>query len=84
MPLTISDNYLVFTVLRFLTKCNPNKTVLIIFNKSNFIQDLSRSTYISAIHEAWNTFLEEFNYICNLHAPLLEHRVMVHGNPLDV
>ena len=91
VPLTISDHYLVYTVLNFRTKCNPYKTVftrsLSNFNKSNFIQDLSRSVIlknilnISDIHEAWNTFLEEFNYICNLHAPLLEHRIKVRGNP---
>ena len=91
VPLTISDHYLVYTVLNFQTKCNPDKTVLTrsftSFNKSNFIKDLSRSVIlknilnISDIHEAWNTFFEEFNYICNLHAPLLEHRIKVRGNP---
>ena len=91
VPLALSDHYMVFTVLNFRLLKTIKQTVFTRsftnFNKQKFLSDLSKSSKllsvsgIDNIEDAWSVFNHEYLKICNLHAPLIQHRINTTRKP---
>ena len=94
IPISTSDHYLVYTVLNFKVTYGAPKTIksrsYIQFNQEAFLGDIMSSILLNNIFNqydleiAWKSFSMEFKRICDLHAPLREHRVkcrivIIHG-----
>ena len=91
IPITLSDHFLVFTVLNFKIP-KPKMNIISNRNYKNvnellFLKDialssnLSRIFYISDVDVAWNIWIQEFTRICNKYAPLRDHKVKDHQKP---
>ena len=91
IPVTLSDHYLVCTVLNFCFPKTKKRTILTRsftkFNKQKFVGDLSKSSKlllicdIDNVEHAWSIFNSEFLKICDLHAPLIHHRISTCRKP---
>ena len=91
IPLFISDNYMVFTVLNFKVIKQPPKIVKLRnyanFDSQAFYRDIQHSDRLNSIfiindtNFAWSIFYNEFMKILNKHAPLRVHRVRARLNP---
>ena len=73
VPLTISDHYLVHTVLNFFLKEKKNKSILtrLLNNLNNGQFDFTASITVQIFRKHGIFFHEEFSRICNYHAPVL-------------
>ena len=91
IPISTSDDYLVYTVLNFKVTYGAPKTIksrsYIQFNQEAFLGDIMSSILLNNIFNqydleiAWKSFSMEFKHICDLHGPLREHRVKCRNNP---
>ena len=86
LPVSLSDHYLVYTVLNFKVSNSPPNLVktryYADFNINAFLHDIKKSGKLNGNMEyAWDLFFKEFMYICDIHSPLREHRVKARANP---
>ena len=90
-PLALSDHYAVYTILNL--KISNNFTPYFIrsrnfntFNQVSFLDDLASSAVFASIYlitdvtEAWNIWENEYNRICNKHAPFRKIRIKKRSN----
>ena len=91
IPVTMSDHYMVFSILReklprekikYVSKRNYNY-----FNVELFLYDIAFSNVFSSIFhccdvtEAWELWLSEYIRICQKHAPINTHKIRDRNNP---
>ena len=91
IPVTMSDHYMVFSILReklphekikYVSKLNYNY-----FNVELFLYDIAFSNVFSSIFhccdvtEAWELWLSEYIRICQKHAPINTHKIRDRNNP---
>ena len=91
IPVTLSDHYMVYTILsqkvpavssRHVTKRNYKN-----FNADDFKRDIAMSNIFSRIFyckdvlKSWELWLREYIHICNKHAPICIHKVKYFNKP---
>ena len=91
IPVTLSDHYMVYTILsqkvpavssRHVTKRNYKN-----FNADDFKRDIAMSNIFSRIFyckdvlKSWELWLREYIRICNKHAPICIHKVKDFNKP---
>ena len=91
IPISLSDHYLVYTVINLKIPELGSKLIqrrsYKSFNPGNFIVDLNNSAVLNDIFNfncmetAWQMFICEFIKICNIHAPIRHHRVKNRNSP---
>ena len=90
-PLSISDHYMVYTVLDFKPKFRTPHVIKTRtynnFNHDSLVSDIVNSVQLNSVFSntdmetAWNIFITEFKSICNRYAPLREYRLKERQNP---
>ena len=90
IELSISDHYLIYTVLNSKYVTRSPKEIKIRsysnFNKISFLQDIAECNYLNIqnnmnINTAWTQWKSAFFNICNKHAPIKNIRVKDRNNP---
>ena len=91
IPVTLSDHYMVYTILsqkvpavssRHVTKQNYKN-----FNADDFERDIAMSNnfshifYCKDVLKSWELWLQEYIRICNKHAPVCIHKVKDFNKP---
>ena len=81
----LGDHYGIFTVLPMKMNKNSSKTIAIRssknFNTTAFIHDVANSAIFNSIlnfsdvNAAWNAWKTEYLRICDIHAPVIQHRI---------
>ena len=91
LPISFSDHFLTVTAINLTIPDRPlgfvRKRSYENFISTNFIQSLIQSELLSKIYsfrcveKAWHAFKSEFARICNLHAPIMHHKVKLRESP---
>ena len=94
IPVTLSDHFMLYSVLneerptiklgKHISVTKRNYSTLCI---ESFKKDIALSSvfchlvYCNDVNQAWNSWLEEYNSICNKHAPIHHHRIKNRNKP---
>jgi len=89
---TISDHFMIYTVINFKSPRLPNRMITMRdykrFNTNNFIDDMSQSMesilpdiLVLSTENAWHLWLDNLTQICNKHAPIKSFRLKNRNTP---